>query len=457
MGKRRSLVALALIAAILAGCGHGAVPVSRGLRAAEARVPVVLVPGITASKLRDPATGKLVWGDGKAVFAPHDGGYALARPIRAESVRQGGQLELDGVIERVRFGPIVKDVYGPIRRLLARNGYRPGDLTAPRPDDGFFLFAYDWRQSNAVSAARLADQLERLRGVRGEQQLPVVLICQSNGAHICRWFVKYGGGSLEEAEAGQAGPLSSVRVRKLILVSTANGGSLQNLEWLQRGRRYVPLVGRRWNPETVFTVRAVYEDLPVFRNDLFLDRSGRVLDVDIFDIESWRRYGWSIFDRRVRRRIERAGRDDLFGSHEERTAFLRESLDRAARFHRLLRRDVDGLAATRYYLVQNVQAETPLRAVLTPQTDGWRTHFVGDRWLRNRPNLAGRAVSRGDGHATVESQLWLSPQERAMLAGEPAYVEGKHFDLILGPETQQQLLACLEDPWPGAVRAAGSG
>ncbi len=435
-------LAACLAAVLVASCAHRPVPASPALSDAERRVPVVLVPGITGTRLRDPASGRLAWGNGRALFAPRDRGYELALPVTGRP-RAGGPLEVGGVIRRIRIGPLVKPIYQPIVDLLERHGYRLGRLEQPDPAADLFLFGYDWRQENALSAGRLAAQLDGLRRARGAQRMPVTLICQSNGAHICRWLAKYGGASLEQAEGGGAAPPPGLELRQLILVSTANGGSLRNLEWLLRGRRYVPGVGRFWSPELVFTLRSVFEDLPVFRSDLFLDAGGEPLAVDLFDVASWRSYGWSIFDPVLRRRLERGGRRDLFGSHEDRVRRLAEALDRAGRFHRQLRRDTPGVAPPRLYLVQNGAAATPVRAVLEPRRVGWRTRFAGDRWLRRHPWLARRLHAPGDGHAAVASQLWLSPAETASLAGAPVQVDGGHFELILSPVAQRALLAIL--------------
>ncbi len=450
---RRSLIVLAGLA--VAACSQIVIPVQPLLQQGAGRVPVVLVPGITGTALHDPATGKLVWGDGAAVFRPRDRGYALVEPVVPGVVRPGGPLEVAGVVERVELGPIRKEVYGPIVKLLQQHGYRAGDLDAPRPGEDLFLFAYDWRQENARSAAQLAERLAALRRARGVDRLEVDLVCQSNGANVCRWLARYGAATLEEAEAGQSGPPAGISVRKVVLVSPSNGGSLENLEWLHRGRRYVPLVGRQWSPEAVFALRSVYEDLPVNRRDLFVDSAGRPLAIDLFDVASWREYQWSVFSPPVARRIERSGRSDLFGDEAAREAFLREALERARRFHELLRRDVPGFEGVRYYLIQNVEAETPRRAVLTRRGGRWRTRFLGDRWLARRPHLERRTAANGDGHATAESQLWLAPQERLALAREPAQVDGPHFELILAPAAQRGLLAYLGDS--GSEDVAGRG
>ena len=62
-------------------------------------------------------------------------------------------------------------------------------------------------------------------------------------------------------------------------------------------------------------------------------------------------------------------------------------------------------------------------------------------------------LDTGDGHATVDSQLWMAPQELEALAAETAHVDGDHFELILAPAAQRRLLAYLGEPPPGGATA----
>ncbi len=451
-GRRegRRVRALALFvgwaAALALGCASArSVPDPAPAADAARGNPVVIVPGLTGTELRDRQTGRRVWGDGRSLLLPRDGGHALALPIAGGESR-GREVEAGEVIERVRLlGVIRKPIYGPIARLLEEAGYRRGDLDEPRPEDGFFLFAYDWRRDSTVSARRLLERLEGLRRVRGEARLDVDLVCQSGGAHLCRYLAKYAGATLEEAEAGGAGPPQAVRIAKLVLVGTSNGGSMRMLRWLDRGRRYVPGVGRRFRPETLFTFPATFEDLPGYLDDPVLDERGEPLDVDLFDPAAWERHGWSVFGEGPRRRLERGRRADLFGDAPARRRHLARMLDRARRFQRLLARDVPDFD-TRYYSIQNVGEETPERAVLVPGKGGRRRLlFTGDRALRRRPALHARATALGDEHATVASQGWLSPQELASFGREPLAVAGGHFELILEPEARAALLAYLSE------------
>jgi hypothetical protein len=424
---------------------------------------VVLVPGATGSMLRD-SSGAVRWGRGIDLLRPHDGGYALVRPIAPGA--SPSSLEAFAVLESIHLaGLIRKPVYGPLLRGLEAIGYRRGDFASPRPTDTLLPFAWDWRASHAEGAARLARSLETVRRAWGVEVLPVALVCQSSGAHLCRFFAKYGGASLDQVEAGHGRPPERIDVTTIVLVGSSNGGSLRILRELDRGRSYIPLIGRDWRPETLFTFPALYEDLPAYRHDLFVGGEGEALAVDLYDANAWTRYGWSAFGKAARRRLERAGTAGRFGSEAQRLEYLRSTLDRARRFQAALHTDVGWSRPPRYHVIQGKSDPlTPERAVLLragatshqpadtaadaagASTGGrWRLSFAGDDEVDRDPRLRELAAADGDGHATLESQRWLSPEETAAIAGPPVYVPGAHFEMILTPEASAALADALDD------------
>ncbi len=428
MTCRARLLALVLCAAAL-GCDSRRSPVLLPLLDRPAKTPVVLIPGITGSQLRNAASGKLVWGNSRGFFSPRDGGYALARPIPAASA---DRLEAAAPILEVELLGIWKiDVYARLARLLEANGYRLGDLDDPRPEDSFFFFPYDWRQGNTTTVRALADKLENLRRVRGEETLRVDFVCHSNAARIARYFLKFGSASLEQAEAGIEHRLPDIEVGKLILLGTANGGSLRTLRDLNHGRKYVALLGRKMQPETVFTMWSIYEALPFYRSDWFSDGAGQPVEADLGDSADWQHFGWSIYGAAAAARVRRAQRADLFGDEAQRTDFLREALDRAQRLHRLLRKDAGELGDTRYYSIQSRAQPTPDRALLRRRGKTWHTVL--------------KAHVPGDGHATVASQDWLSPEELAAFTQATAYVDAEHRKILLSHEAHERILEFLAD------------
>jgi hypothetical protein len=436
---------LACLAIALAtgACSSVTLPHDPQIAALQERRIVVLVPGVTGVELVDPASGKVGWGRGKNLIAPRDGGHALAIALAPPGAGAPSSVDLvpGRVIERIRLGPITKPVYGPIVRLMLDHGWTRGDLEATDSTANFFLFAYDWRRDNSVAANQLAQRLEDLARARGEGGIDVSLICQSNGAHVCRFLAKYGRASLAEAERGETRPLDGVDVEQLILVGNANGGSLRMLRFLNSGRKYVTGIGRKFHPETFFTFEALFQDLPAYKEDLFVDEDGRPLTVDLYDVESWRRFGWSVYADGATRRLAKNRRPDLFVDAQGRAAHLEASLELSRRLHTVLEQDV-AVGATRYFLIQNTELPTPDRAVLRRTDTGWETLVTGDKKLR-KLTVADQVATRGDGHATIESQQWLSPSERAAFAGEPFYVDGAHFEMILETATLQRLLEIL--------------
>jgi len=110
-----------------------------------------------------------------------------------------------------------------------------------------------------------------------------------------------------------------------------------------------------------------------------------------------------------------------------------------------LRRDSGGSTAGRYYWIHNGFNETIARALLVEEKSGWGTYFLGDDALDRYPTLLSRLGATGDGHATLESQQWLSAPERQLLSPKVMNVEGTHFEMIHNREAQRYLLEILSD------------
>ena len=423
------------------------------------RTPVVVVPGVTGTQLRDPTSRELIWGSSRQLFRPRDGGYALALPLAigepdgaSEPIHSQANFEPVGPVWQLRLPGWTKMIYLPLRKRFEATGFRLGELTTPTPADDLFFFNYDWRHGNQDAVRRLDRQLEALSEARGG--LEVDLICQSNAAKICRWLVKYGTLDVEAAEAGATagyGVEGGARgrrgytIRKLILVGSSNNGALRVLQLLNQGRKYIPVFGRRLFPETFFTIRPLFEDLPADRDDLFFDASGKTLPIDLFEASNWAKYGWSIFGRAAIERLRKNPRADLFGEQQDRLDYLRRQLHQARRLQLLLGRDVKNFPTVRYYRLENTSSATIDRALLVQERGEWRTYFLGDAKVDRDPVLRALAWTPGDGHAGLASQRGLSVQEEAAVAGI-VQVEGGHFNAIIHPKSLDAILAFMADP-----------
>ncbi len=425
-------LALTLLVSTLAP-GHGE---SRSAR--QPQRPVVVVPGLTGAELVDSDTGEMVWGRGSNLFFPADGGYRLVAPLST-----GGRdsLRAGATIDRVKFGPFSKPIYGPLASRLQEAGWQRGDLRRPATGENFFFYSYDWRRDNSVAAVELGNQLNRL-AARSDTTLPVTLICQSNGAHICRYLLKYGTASLEKAERLGKRPLRGIDIEQVILVAAANGGSIRTLRQLNTSRRYLAGVGRIFQPEVSFTFASIYQSLPSYRDDLFVDPSGNTIEVDLFDAADWEHYGWSVFESEVAARID--SQQELFGDLEARRSFLAQALDRARRTQELLRRETD-MGHVEYFAIQNDGLPTIERAVLRQGDSGWETLFSGDKNARDLA-IAPSLLTPGDGHAPIASQRWLSANEIRAFAAPPLIVDAKHFNLIVKSQALDHVAEICQRP-----------
>ena len=441
------LLLLCAVAPWQLACRQGVEPQPlHPLATARPRTPVIIVPGTTGSMLRSTASGELLWGEGRHVLRPRDDGYALARPLALPLAAADPAIEPAAVIEEMRLfaGLVRKPIYGPVPEALERQGFQRGELTDPADGDDLFLYAYDWRSDNVLAAQRLGRRLESLAARHGDEPLAVDLVCQSNGAYICRYLVKFGLASLEEAEQGRRIPLDGVSIRKLVLIGTSNGGSLRILREVDRGRTYVSGLGRRMAPEVIFTFPSIYQDLPSYLDHPFIDRRGQPVELDLYDAATWVEQGWSVFAPGIDDRLDR--RPDLFADRPARIAFLSACLDRAKRLHGVLHRDGPEASASRYYLLQNAYYPTAQRAIVQAAGEGSKLLFPGDKELAKDAYLSALASAPGDGHATLDSQMYLSPKERASLAADPFFVAGKHFELIIDPATLRRMLDFLLAP-----------
>ncbi|MEE8138345.1 MAG: hypothetical protein V3T81_05665, partial [Thermoanaerobaculia bacterium] len=172
MGRLVSTWAAVLALALLPGCTAHLFHQNPRLgnlynRSAQAhgpeQHPVIVIPGLTGSRLVDGPSGRVVWGAFSGNYAkpnrPEDA-RLIALPMRRgaalEELRDG--VEPDGVLEKVRvtlFGlPVNLKAYFQILSVLGAGGYRDESLAKADQvdwgDDHYtcFQFDYDWRRDN---------------------------------------------------------------------------------------------------------------------------------------------------------------------------------------------------------------------------------------------------------------------------------------------------------------------
>ncbi|MEM9408792.1 MAG: hypothetical protein AAGA81_22370 [Acidobacteriota bacterium] len=413
-----------------------------GIEAADHPV-LVFVPGIMGSNLVHP-DGRSAWGHGLDVLWPRDGGREVALPLTASSPDEGqSQLLATSVVESVDLLGYREEFYVRLRRTFEASGYLVGDPKAPDARSNLYLFGHDFRLAPEVLASQLGELLATIRAARGDDRLDVHLMCQSNGGNVCRYFTKYGTASLDEAEGGKTSLPKGVRVSKLALVGTANGGAIRILREFHQGRRIaLGRLGRRFAPETILTFRSLFVELPD-AEDNFVDESGAPVAADVYSVADWERNRWGVWSAPVQRRLQarrwRGYRDmDAWKQH------LQLQLDRARRLRRLLDGDSAGFATDAILQVQSTSFETPRRAVLSGAGAERQTRFWGDEKLKPSKELRAAAMTMGDGHATRKA-LELSPQEAAVQR-PLVLLEVEHAQLSLDDDAHVAVLEFFAQP-----------
>jgi pimeloyl-ACP methyl ester carboxylesterase len=287
---------------LLGGCGTLSQPDLQRLYEQKRELgqpPVVLIHGIMGSLLTDQRTGKEVWYGNLAKLATsryEEVAYAID-PATLEPMPS--TLIPTGLAERAAG----RDFYGSILRTLESAGRYarvvPG-TAQPRGSRSYYVFLYDWRQDNVKSAAQLGRFIDQIREDHGDPLLKVDIIAHSMGGLITRYFMRYGAEDVLNDNRLQVNLSGADRIRRVILLGTPNLGSAQALHAFIKGRK----IGLRSLPtETLASMPSVYQTFPHALNDWLVTSTGKPLDRDLFEIRIWRRFQWSIFDPRERRRI----------------------------------------------------------------------------------------------------------------------------------------------------------
>lgn len=323
------LGASASLAAAASGCATGAAPQAdlRVLynRSAQYhrpdRNPIVVIPGLLGSRLRERDSGRVIWGafDGEAASpATADGARALAGPIDADVAIGATALASapDGVLERVRINlagiPFELGQYAQILATLGAGGYRDESLGLAGVDYGdehftCFQFAYDWRLDNARNAAALktfldakrvyvAEQYQRRFGIsRAPDEIRFDVVAHSMGALLLRYFMRYGEQALDEAAPPAIDWSGAAYFDRAILVAPPNAGAALTLLYLTQGRDFGRPVLPFYPPAILGTYASLYQMLPRPRHQPVLWNGDRQAPLEnLFDPVIWRRYGWGL-------------------------------------------------------------------------------------------------------------------------------------------------------------------
>ena len=257
------------------------------------------------------------------------------------------------IIETLRLARVLPEVY-VYRDLLEalRNyaGYREGDWNNPGPDgskDTFYVFAYDWRKDNVANAIELLQRMERLKENLHQPNLRFNVIAHSMGGLIARYAAMYGNQDLPADDSLPTLNWSGAQhISKIVMIGVPNEGSADAFATLVEGysiteglRRRVPLLNKLTAEDAVRTP-SVFQLLPHEGAAKFLDANLKVIPLDLYDPQVWKKYSWTpLFSDTFRRHYsnhQTAGGDSQLVQEGDLDEYLAATLKRTRQFHRAL-------------------------------------------------------------------------------------------------------------------------
>ncbi|MDQ3254974.1 MAG: hypothetical protein M3R15_13900 [Acidobacteriota bacterium] len=426
---------LLLLAALapLSGCGARRTPNLERIFAAtktrKGKPPIIVVPGILGSQLVNQKTREVVW---PSAFRSATDGLAL--PLSPDLAANRDGLVAERIVETAKLARLAPEVYvyyELLKALREYGGYRDGDWDHPPPDgdsDTLYVFPFDWRRDNVETARELVRRIEDLKRKLNRPDLRFNLVAHSMGGLVARYAARYGDADLPPAgQPPQVTWAGASGINKIFMFGTPNEGSAEALATLLDGysiqeglRRRLRLLNKLSREDAV-TIPSIFQLLPHGRAAHFLDENLNALEIDLYDPETWRRYGWSpLVQPDYRARFVRGEmRDESAvlasdGRAETLDAYLAAALDRARRFHESL--DVfppAGQSPVPLYAFGGDCEETLAAPVILrdAKKNRWLT-LVSPRELRapggqkfSRKQVTAAMYEPGDGRVTRRSLL----------------------------------------------------
>lgn len=442
---------LLLITLLITGCSSQAGLESYSdlaTKAGREPNPVIVIPGILGTRLVDSSTGRVAWGaygPGAIHHGTANGRRSLALPMRmgSDHVSLTDEVQPDGTLDRLTLGGSIGiKAYHNLLRALVIGGYRDENRRRPGANEHIscFEFSYDWRRSNAESAAALGRFIEekrrfiiaeRKRRGLAHKEIKFDLVAHSMGGLVARYYLMFGDAPPpSDGSRPQVTWAGAKHVRRLIQVGTPNSGSAQALLQLRNGMALSPLVPR-FQAAVIGTMPAAYELLPRAADQPLIDEMGNPLDP--FDLTVWQRYRWGLADPAQDKYLQqllpdvtdRATRLDIALDHQ------RKSLAAAKAFHTALDcRCTLPPGLTMHAFVANA---SPTVSQVRVSPDGTLTSIT------HQP---------GDNTVTVRSALSLTPDEKSGPIPWTSIhtIHSSHMTMPIQSEFIRQLLDLLLEP-----------
>lgn len=415
---------------------------------------VIVVPGIIGSRLVEPETGKVLWGSlrVKQIFFLSDRDD-MALPIDQLPLEKNRDNIISmGIIDKYEFPIEILQfkVYRELLDMFEGVGYKLGDILNPKPEDTLYVFDYDWRRDNIENVKLLSERIKHLKEIRGNPREKFNLVCHSMGGLIGRYYLRYGGNDvLHQSPNFKITCEGAWHIKRLILIGVPNLGAMTIFNFLHAG---LDLAIIKYPPHVLFTMPSVYQLLPFKHIKSFIDEKGNDMDVDLYDIENWKKYGWSVFSEKmvtfIKMRHRRKHKDTWEKEYEKfeikRDRFVTAALLRADLFQKSLafkpRQNPCEIV-----LFGGDTEWTLNKAILKKDNKGlWKTSFwdprLKDKLMVPGDNMVTRESQLGVPVATTTNRNWLNSPMNISFS---LFVTQRHENIHKDPTFQNNLLHIL--------------
>ena len=311
--------------------------------------PIIFIPGILGSELVNEETGEKVWFSLKRSKVDD-----LRLPIALDLMLSGDSLVPKDIVRKLDL-PIINDVdiYQKIVDSLKNyGGYTEVSWDEPpkKLEDTFFVFPYDWRRDNVETAHALIEKIEALKKKTKRPNLKFNILAHSMGGLVTRYAEMYGKKDLPK---GNNSPKPNWYGRKhfnrVFMFGTPNEGAADALKIILEGYGIIQGINLPFiqdlKPIEVITMPSIFQLLPHRNTYRFFDENLKSIKIDIYNIKTWEKYGWSIF-----------GKGDLLKDFTAAEigrveAYVEIVLKRAKKFHRAI--DIKSKSGNdfKYYLI----------------------------------------------------------------------------------------------------------
>lgn len=427
----------------------------------KGKMPVIIIPGLLGSELVNQDTKETVWFDFRR--SKNDD---LRLPISADLAANRDKLVPGDILRNIqylRFLPEIEIYEQAATSLEVPGDYKEGKWDEPDANgfqDTYYVFPYDWRLDNVVNARRLIEQIDDLKRKLKRPDLKFNIIAHSMGGLIARYAAMYGNRDLPAGTRRIAPTWAGAsRINKIFLVGTPNEGAITSLDALINGYAIGP---RGINIPFImdltrfdmFTIPALFQLLPHGGTVRAYDENLKPLRVDIYDIETWEKYGWTAYtDPKFAKE---------FSATEQATAkdYFRAVLNRTRRFHQALDANIGAKSPVSFYLLGS-DCKPTLDAVIIRRDvkeNRWRTQFNAGDFKRpdgtkvTDKQLQELLYAKGDGVVTQRSFLTSTlPNARrradqyktALSVRDISFACDAHNRLLSNSEVQNKLFADL--------------